>query len=217
MKKKLKRRFCCHPSSIAPVLLPFMKISGTSESIDPIDIDDGIYNFLSVSLEDDSSSSSASAGKKEGESELNGTVRDGRSPTPSSPSRLKNATKKPKSYKNVTVPEWYRKGQSLEVLLREAEQLDWSQDIERLLALQQQHSVSVSMTSQSIPEGTAESSKDSDGEEQREESKIRRKSIESLESLMQASRLEKEYQHQNKALPVSDDNLDVFFETNYFE
>ena len=120
--------------------------------MDPADIDDGIYNFLSVSLDEDD----LNAPKKEGEASRQIVVKE----DPAMKSEQSNlsldeqarlAIKPTKNYKNIIAPEWFRKGQGIELLLQEAEELDWSQDVQNMISQNEQAKIALNTIRISTP------------------------------------------------------------------
>lgn len=195
-KRRPKRRCSDRPIAIAQMLQPFLKPSSSSEALEPADIEDGIYNFLSANLEDSEESYQSSPGtliKEEQETprELSALT------LPSSPNSPSSRRKI--DHKKIVAPLWYKKGQGIDVLLREAEALDWSEDVQGLL--NKFMSKSTALTS-SCNEGKEEEGFRSAGSEKRKalhsglnerqtgseniDTKIRRLSTESLSSLMQS-------------------------------
>jgi SHAQKYF class myb-like DNA-binding protein len=99
-RKKSRQRYCDKPIAVAPTLLPFLKEGSTVENA--MEINDGIYNFLSpaILLPKPEATSSSSI--------LLGEI--------------------PPSYSQVEKPSWFLKGQNVATLLQEAEECNWLQD-----------------------------------------------------------------------------------------
>lgn len=149
--------------AVAVPLQPFLKVPNTT---DPHEVDDGIYNFLSPTLErietrrfvvvrekEDKEVVPATDVPSSGTAEMDESIGTGgdlsiaqpaSDPSSSSSSVIDangnntNATTQPQSkyilrgaLKQVRPTEWYQKGQHVLDLIREAEKLDWSEDVQR--------------------------------------------------------------------------------------
>ena len=126
--QKKKRRMADLPLAVAPPLQPFLQCN----SAGTMDVEDGIYNFLSAQLptttEDHNTTSQSHFYTRHTDNNDN--------------SSFENLTNNYVNHKNIlhahaqsvpVKPEWFQKGYNVEKLLKEAEGLDWSQDAGTML------------------------------------------------------------------------------------
>lgn len=109
-------------------LQPFLKNS-VSDITDPTDIEDGIYNFLSPSILPPDSSKSRALQNQQLSTPAAGssssTAEDIANESASN-NTIEVVTKQ--DFRRIKPPKWYVKGQNVDVLLKDAENLDWTQD-----------------------------------------------------------------------------------------
>ena len=140
-KKKKKRRSTDRPLAVAPPLQPFVQLNGT----DPLDVDDGLYNFLSPPLLPSSSTLSfePQCHLKSGPSltSMNGLNSSYDSNSSSSSSSNLQASLRVPLGGGIGIPlvsmpaplfaekpQWFQMGQNVGDLLKQAEGLDWMLD-----------------------------------------------------------------------------------------
>lgn len=119
----MKRKFSDRPVAVAAPLKPF--ISGDNSAEGQIDVDSGLYNFLSPSLAPD------------GHEEVKEIIIQSAPALERSQSEIIDASealqpiierRKVLRSSVSAPPEWYQKGREIEALLKEAESLDWERE-----------------------------------------------------------------------------------------